>query len=194
MDQAARFSPSPMQRIGTFSESRGKGLSFARFFRVLVGMKAWIKGVLYSSVLAGAVFARGHGVTEEMVTAAQTFLNALPEEKRGQASFDFKNEERFNWHFIPKTRKGLAIKEMSGSERALAHALLSSGMSHRGYFKAVTIMSLEQILRDMEQGRGANRDPEQYFFSIFGKPESHGNWAWRVDGHHLSLNFTVSGH
>jgi hypothetical protein len=157
-------------------------------------MKAWIKGVLCISVLATAVLNRGHGVTEEMMTAAQNFLNALPEEKRATASFDFKNEERVNWHFIPKARKGLAIKEMSGAERTLAHALLSSGMSHRGYFKAATIMSLEQILRDMEQGRGPARDPEQYFFSVFGKPESHGNWGWRVEGHHLSLNFTIAGH
>src|SRR5690606_160612 len=44
-----------------------------------------------------------------------------------------------------------------------------------------------------EQGRGPNRDPELYYFSIFGKPESHGTWAWRAEGHHLSLNFTISG-
>lgn len=157
-------------------------------------MKAWIKGVLCFSVLATTVLSRAHGVTEDMAKTARTFLDALPEERREKAMFDFKSDERLNWHFVPRARKGLSIKEMSGSERALAHALLSSGMSHRGYFKAVTIMSLEQILQDLEKGRGPNRDPEQYFFSIFGKPDSHGVWAWRVEGHHLSLNFTVSGH
>jgi hypothetical protein len=158
-------------------------------------MKAWIKGVLYCSVLTAAtLWTRAHGVTEDMAKAAQNFLSALPEEKRAKASFEMKSDERLYWHFIPKSRNGLAIKEMSGGERALAHALLSSGMSHRGYFKAATIMSLEQILKEMEQGRGPNRDPEQYFFSIFGKPDSHGAWAWRVEGHHLALNFTVTGH
>jgi hypothetical protein len=157
-------------------------------------MKAWIKGVLCFSVLATCLATRGHGVTDEMAKAARTLLDALPQEKRAKAMFEFKSEERFNWHFIPRARKGLSIKEMSGSERALAHALLSSGMSHRGYFKAATIMSLEQILRELEQGRGPERDPEQYFFSIFGTPESHGVWAWRVEGHHLALNFTISGH
>jgi hypothetical protein len=134
-----------------------------------------------------------HGVGEEMAAAAQNFLAALSEEQRAKATFEMTNDERMNWHFIPRERKGLPIKEMTGEQRALANALLSSGLSHRGYFKANTIMSLEQILRDMEKGKGPLRDPERYFFSIFGKPEAHGSWAWRVEGHHLALNFTVSG-
>ena len=143
--------------------------------------------------LAVAVETYGHGVSEDMAQAAKAFLAALPEEKRAKAVFELKNEERFNWHFVPKERKGLSIKEMAPHQRALAHALLSSGMSHRGYFKANAIMSLEQILHDMEN-KNPRRDPEGYFVSIFGKPESHGNWAWRFEGHHLALNFTVAGH
>jgi hypothetical protein len=57
--------------------------------------------------------------------------------------------------------------------------------------KAVTIMSLESILHDLEQGRGPARDPELYFFSVFGEPNERGTWGWRVEGHHLSLNFVV---
>ena len=58
-------------------------------------------------------------------------------------------------------------------------------------------MSLEQILNEMEQGEGQfKRDPELYFFSVFGKPGSTDPkqpWGWRVEGHHLSLNFTIAG-
>jgi hypothetical protein len=133
-------------------------------------------------------------VSDEMAAAAQNFLAALSDEQRGKAVFDVQNDERLNWHFIPRERKGLPIKEMNGEQRALANALLSTGLSNRGYFKANTIMSLEQILRDLEKGKGPLRDPERYFFSIFGKPEENGTWAWRVEGHHLALNFTVSGH
>lgn len=158
-------------------------------------MKPLLRGVCV--MLVGAtLFARAvhaHGVSEDMMEAAQAFLAALPDEKRAKAVFELKNEERFNWHFIPKERKGLSIKEMDPHQKALAHALLSSGMSHRGYFKANAIMSMEQILHDMEN-KNPRRDPEGYFVSIFGKPESHGNWAWRFEGHHLALNFTVAGH
>ncbi len=55
----------------------------------------------------------------------------------------------------------------------------------------MTIMSLEQILLDLEQGKGPVRDPERYFLTIFGKPSNQGKWGWRVEGHHLSLNFTL---
>ena len=145
-------------------------------------------------LLCGAVAGvRAHGVGDEMAEAANAFLASLPEEKRAKAVFEFKDDERLNWHFVPKARKGLPLKEMEPHQQALAHALLNSGLSHRGYFKANAIMSLEQILREMEGARGAHRDPAMYFVSIFGKPESHGNWAWRFEGHHLALNFTIAG-
>ncbi|HKC88092.1 MAG TPA: DUF3500 domain-containing protein, partial [Blastocatellia bacterium] len=35
------------------------------------------------------------------------------------------------------------------------------------------------------------RDPELYYFSIFGTPSAKSPWGWRVEGHHISLNFTV---
>jgi hypothetical protein len=35
------------------------------------------------------------------------------------------------------------------------------------------------------------RDPERYFFSIFGTPSPTGTWGWRVEGHHVSLHFLV---
>jgi hypothetical protein len=126
-----------------------------------------------------------------MSDAAANFVAALDQEQTAKAVFEIKDAERFNWHFIPRERKGLPFKEMTPAQRALAHALLSSALSQRGLIKANTIMSLEQILFDMEQNRGPKRDPERYFFSIFGKPGASSSWGWRVEGHHLSLNFTI---
>ncbi len=37
------------------------------------------------------------------------------------------------------------------------------------------------------------RNPGWYFFTIFGTPSKTGKWGWRVEGHHLSLNFTMEG-
>jgi hypothetical protein len=156
-------------------------------------MKARIQGAVLVCALALRISLYAHGLGDEMTDAAKNFLAALSEEQRAKANFELKADERLNWHFIPKERKGLPIKEMTSAQRALANALLSTGLSYRGYSKANTIMSLEAILKDMEQGKGPVRDPERYFFSIFGTPESHGNWGWRVEGHHLSLNFTLAG-
>jgi hypothetical protein len=52
-------------------------------------------------------------------------------------------------------------------------------------------MSLEQVLKEIEKGAGPVRDPELYFVSVFGNPSNQGKWGWRVEGHHLSLNFTL---
>jgi hypothetical protein len=129
----------------------------------------------------------------DMARAATNFLAALKPEQQGKAVFEFKNDERYNWHFVPRERKGLPLKEMAPEQRELAHALLASGMGQRGLVSALTIISLEQILKDIEQGRGPARDPEMYFVSVFGKPGEKETWGWRVEGHHLAINFTVVG-
>ena len=129
---------------------------------------------------------------EEMKEAALAFLNALDEEQRAVASFSFGNEERLNWHFIPKDRKGLPLNKMEEEQKALAFALLAAGMSRKGQIKALTIMSLEKILQVVEgSNRRFSRDPALYHLSIFGTPSADGTWGWRFEGHHLSLNYTV---
>jgi hypothetical protein len=128
----------------------------------------------------------------EFAKAANAFLAGLSPEQMAKASFGFDDAERLNWHFIPRARKGLPVKEMNEEQRKRAHALLASGLSESGYKKATTIMSLESILREMEGPNGKMvRDPELYYVSIFGTPAEGGTWGWRFEGHHLSLNFTV---
>ena len=129
-----------------------------------------------------------------MATAADRFLESLTPEQRTQAAFEFQSDERLQWHFIPTEmfpRNGLTIKAMTDAQRARAHDLLSSGLSQRGYLTATTIMDLEAVLGALESGGRMDRDPETYFFSIFGTPSRDGAWGWRVEGHHLSLHFTI---
>jgi hypothetical protein len=146
----------------------------------------WVFAFLLASALP--VFGRAPG--EDMAEAANNLLASLTSEQSAKAVFDWKDGERFNWHFIPRERKGLPLRDMTPPQRHLAQALLASGLSSRGYGKAVTIMSLEQILHEMENN-APHRNPEMYFFSIFGKPAANGTWGWRVEGHHFSQNFTL---
>jgi hypothetical protein len=126
-----------------------------------------------------------------MAEAAGKFLASLTTEQRARAVFPFDADERMNWHFIPKPRLGVSFKDLDGPQRELARAFLRAGLSQQGYLKATTIMSLEEVLRVLEGGRGPVRDPDLYFFAIFGQPSEKETWGWRVEGHHLSLNFTV---
>jgi hypothetical protein len=149
------------------------------------------------SVVALAVWAGAQvdQTATAMATAANRFLASLNTEQQAQASFPFESPERLNWHFIPRPRKGLPIKAMSPEQRALAFGLLQTGVSTKGSLKATTIMSLEAILRELEKGNAGSpvRDPELYYVTLFGKPSDTGQWGWRVEGHHLSLNFSLDG-
>lgn len=130
-----------------------------------------------------------------MAEAANRFLASLTPDQKAKATFSFEDDERQNWHFIPRVRKGLPIREMTPAQKHLASVLLSAGLSQQGYMKAETIMSLEEVLRLIENGTGPERDPEKYYFSIFGEPSASGTWGYRVEGHHLSQNYTVvNGH
>lgn len=135
---------------------------------------------------------RAHESSAEMAAAANNLLVTLTPEQKAKASFEYPDEERKNWHFIPRVRKGLTFKEMTYEQRLLAQALLATGLSGRGYSKAVSIMSLEAVLAILEKDKvgGAVRDPENYFVSIFGKPGI-APWGWRLEGHHLSLNYAI---
>lgn len=35
------------------------------------------------------------------------------------------------------------------------------------------------------------RDPDLYYFTVFGDPSTKTDWGWRVEGHHVSLRFAV---
>jgi hypothetical protein len=160
------------------------------------------KKILLASLVAVAMGAILWGQAESepasgqtMTDAAQSFLGTLGESQRSQATFAYDSPERLNWHFIPRERKGLPLKAIQGQSRTAAQRLIASGLSQAGYEQALNIMSLEEILYLLEGGdraaRRERRDPENYYLSIFGTPDVKGTWGWRVEGHHLSLNYTV---
>ena len=126
-----------------------------------------------------------------MSAAADAFISSLSADQRAKATFTFEDEQRLDWHFIPRARKGIPFKELDSTQRLLGNALMGAGLGQRGLIRAVTIMSLDAILLELEQGKGPVRDPELYFLSIFGDARSTKPWGWRVEGHHVALNFTL---
>jgi len=141
-------------------------------------------------ILLTSAYTRMHSASV-MTDTAKAFLASLTPQQRAQATFQFTDQERFDWHYIPKERKGLSLHEMTAEQKQLAHALLAAGLSQRGYIKAVSIMSLDEVLKVLEDGKGPMRDPEGYFFTVFGEPSATGTWGYRIEGHHLSQNFTI---
>jgi len=133
---------------------------------------------------------RAH-VTSAMATASEVLLNSLSLEQRRLAILPFEDGQRRDWHYIPKPRKGVPFRQLDQAQSQLANALLSTGLSQRGFLKARTIMSLEAILNEIEQGGGPVRDSGLYYFCVFGEPRSSKPWGWSIEGHHMSLNYTI---
>jgi len=156
----------------------------------------------------------------DLVGTTNAFIASLSTEQLAKAKFAFDDKERMNFHYTPyPQRVGLQLKEMGQHQRDLVSAMISAALSRKGAIKANTIRSLEDVLRQLEAaqraargtaapaappagatppagqarggGGGINRDPELYTMAIFGDPSSAGRWAWRFEGHHVSVNLTM---
>lgn len=159
--------------------------------RAILGMTL-AAGVLLAGVLAALVaYPRP---AADMAEAARQFLASLSPEQRALAALPFASEERLRWHFVPSEmfpRKGLPLKAMTDAQRTSAHRLLQTGLSQRGYLTVTAVMALERVLRALERPARFDRDPDGYLFAVFGTPSADGTWGWRIEGHHLSLHFTL---
>jgi hypothetical protein len=130
---------------------------------------------------------------EAMCREAGVWLKSLDESQRRLAHKAYADASRTGWHFIPKNdRKGVQLRDMTPAQEQAALRLLRSALSQVGYDKSIGIMELDEILRIQEGTAAKNvRDPKRYYFTVFGDPAETGTWGLSVEGHHLSLNFTV---
>jgi hypothetical protein len=121
--------------------------------------------------------------------AVLDFLNTLTPALRRRTLLAFDSDSRFAWHYVPRAHKGVLIKAMNDAQRDAAMAVLQAALSERGYERCQNIMRLETVVAEIEEDPDTY-DPGNYALAIFGTPGSSAPWAWRIEGHHLALNFT----
>lgn len=153
--------------------------------------------LLLLALASGAAWQLSSSTPQKMTTCASEWSALLKEDQRAKAFLDYDAPKRVDWHFIPKNdRKGLQVRDMSPEQRKSADKLLAACLSAAGYKKVTSIMDLEIFLKTVQDQKGQKeplRDPERYYYTIFGKPEAGKKWALSIEGHHLSLNFVVEG-
>ena len=133
-------------------------------------------------------------MAQRMSEAGSKFLNSLSQDQKGKACFEYLDGERIFWYYPPMNRHGLALRDMESNQRELAFKLMSTGLTDRSFDQARQIIALEDVLGPLEKERGVKsfkRDPELYYFTVFGTPGGDDPWAWRAEGHHVSLHFSV---
>ena len=140
-------------------------------------------------------------VTDELVDAALALLSSVDEgptviEKAvGYSRADLlalpaDDNARLDWSYWPRERAGLKLQFMTKEQRAMVHDLLVTTLSSKGYNKLVNIMQLENVLAATEE-IGFPRGVEDYVLVFFGRPAKDHPWAWRFEGHHISLNISI---
>ena len=132
----------------------------------------------------------------EITAAVRTWLDGLDDAQRARATFAFDAAERFVWAYTPGPREGLAIRDMRPDQRAAASGIVASAMSSRTAGEIGAIIALETVLGELERSGGRSgterRDPELYWFAVFGEPGSSAPWSWRIGGHHVAIHVTVA--
>jgi len=136
-----------------------------------------------------------------MQGAATAFVNSLTREQKSKATIGFDDRRRMDWHFLPRERKGLAVREMSEAQKRLALALVDT-IGPVGSRKVRAIMLLDDLLRTLEPEKikleghkgevyEVERGSGYYNFVVYGTPAAKGTWGWSAEGHHVSVNITV---
>ena len=129
-------------------------------------------------------------VAAEMRQHAESFLEALSDAQRLSAQKSFNDESRTDWTFFPRVRDGLELADFRENALAFAsaEALLDCGLSDSG---AKTAADIRRLDPQEDRGGGVRLGPDRYAITIFGQPSSNARWGWRVEGHHLTLNWTI---
>jgi len=132
----------------------------------------------------------------QMSEACANFLNSLSQDQRAKATYQYMDGERVFWYYPPLNRHGLPLRDMDPKQRELAHALMATGLTDQSYQQPKLIIEHENVLGPLEKEQGTVtfvRDPELYYFTVFGEPGGQDPWGWRVEGHHVCLNYSIWG-
>ena len=143
----------------------------------------------------------------EIKDASTKFINSLNADQKKTGLLSFKDSAREKWNNLPvglRSRAGLSIGQMNDDQRKLFHRILSVSLSSQGYLKATSILHLDNLLNDfydslyyrktindtvyrnMQNLKWGHR---HFYLAFFGNP-SDSLWGYKVEGHHLSINFS----
>ncbi|MEV6634527.1 DUF3500 domain-containing protein [Actinoplanes sp. NPDC051470] len=128
-------------------------------------------------------------MADDVAGPAAAFLAALDERQAAVARRPFGDGQRRWLEYRPEPRPGLLLGDMGPVARKAAHRLLATALAPPAYAQAMAVIALEEVL-DRRENWVRGRHSDDYRVVIFGTPGDD-RWAWRFEGHHLSVTITV---
>lgn len=147
---------------------------------------------------------------QEIRAYADSLYGSFGTLQKRAALLDFNDTARVKWNNLPlglRARAGLSLGKMDNPQRRLVHRILSASLSSQGYLKASGVMHLDNLINGFYDSlylqksfsdsvyafiRTLQWSHNNYFFAFFGNPRDP-HWGFKLEGHHLSVNFTFSG-
>jgi hypothetical protein len=190
-----------MSRITSWCLACGLGLALTAQAQVGNGDRNARDRQPRTAERTAAVETADPAVADAMFAAAAKLLASVrgdPEFNEALRRFSMEDElllgvddpARRDWSYWPRERVGLKVDVMHAKHRALLHELLWTALSAEGYHKMINIMQLEYVLQPVST-TGFPRGIEEYTVTLFGEPSQTQPWAWRFEGHHVSLSVSI---
>jgi hypothetical protein len=129
-------------------------------------------------------------VALDMSRAARAWLSQLDERQRARAQIAWSDRRLEDWHYVPRSRAGLPLRQMTQPQIAAAWDVLGSLLSARGREQVANLLRLEGVLGELTRSPSF-RDPGNYALVVLSEPAGTAPWAWRFEGHHLSITAVV---
>lgn len=133
--------------------------------------------------------------SQKIADAASVFLSLLDLGQQNTTFYPFDTDERYGFHYFPTAQpKGIAMDKLNPRQKKAAWELIKTCLSEKTVEKIGEIMQLEIILKELEHRHPSDdfRDPGKYHLTIFGIPRNNTVWGWRLEGHHVSFNFSAN--
>ena len=165
--------------------------------------KATLLAVLF--IFSQLLFAQDNA--NEISNSVKVFINSLSEDQKQIALLDLTDSARLKWNNLPvglRPRAGIKVGSLTDAQRIQLHRILSASLSSQGYLKATGIMHLDNLLNQYYDSlyqrklindtvhkmmRDLQWSTKNFFLAFFNTPAD-SVWGFKLEGHHLSLNFT----
>ena len=137
-------------------------------------------------------------VVQASVAAANSFIGMLSDEQKSKAMYAIDDPRRPNWSNLPAgildfERNGVRLGVLNDEQVRGMFQFLAAALSANGYRTVVEVVGADEVLSHTERAGHFAWTDENYWLAFFGEPSESQKWGWQFGGHHLGVNFTLSG-